>query len=104
MTAIPFPACGVPGSLVVRALVDPHSPAPELKAVHYDFCLARAADKEWGGSVPIHPEQPLQRNSSMARRRVIFSHEPRPYRRGARKFRVRCASAMRPRRFAPRRG
>jgi hypothetical protein len=37
---------GVPGSLVVRALDDPHSPTPELKAAHYDFRLARAAEKE----------------------------------------------------------
>jgi hydroxyquinol 1,2-dioxygenase len=39
---------GVSGSLVVRAVDDPHSPAPELKAIHYNFRLARAAEKEMG--------------------------------------------------------
>jgi hydroxyquinol 1,2-dioxygenase len=32
----------------VRAVDDPHSPAPGLKAIHYDFRLARAAEKEMG--------------------------------------------------------
>jgi hydroxyquinol 1,2-dioxygenase len=39
---------GVSGSLVVRAVDDPHSPAPGLKAVRYDFRLARAAENEMG--------------------------------------------------------
>jgi hydroxyquinol 1,2-dioxygenase len=39
---------GVSGPLVVRAVDDPHSPALELKAVHYNFRLARAAEKEMG--------------------------------------------------------
>jgi hydroxyquinol 1,2-dioxygenase len=39
---------GVSGSLVVRAVDDPHSPTPGLKAVHYDFRLAHAAEKEMG--------------------------------------------------------
>jgi len=39
---------GVSGPLVVRAVDDPHSPTPGLKAVHYDFRLARAAENEIG--------------------------------------------------------
>jgi hydroxyquinol 1,2-dioxygenase len=39
---------GVSGSLVVTAKEDPHSPVPGLKAVHYDFRLAKAAPGETG--------------------------------------------------------
>jgi hydroxyquinol 1,2-dioxygenase len=39
---------GVSGPLVVQAVDDPHSPIPGLKAVHYDFRLARAAENEMG--------------------------------------------------------
>jgi protocatechuate 3,4-dioxygenase beta subunit len=39
---------GVSGSLVVNAVDDPQSPVPGLKAVHYDFRLARAVDGETG--------------------------------------------------------
>ena len=39
---------GVSGSLVVRAVDDPHAPMPGLKAVHYDFRLARSADETMG--------------------------------------------------------
>lgn len=39
---------GVSGSLVVNATDDPNSPVKGLKAVHYDFRLARAAPGESG--------------------------------------------------------
>lgn len=39
---------GVSGSLVVNAKDDPNSPVKGLKAVHYDFRLARAAPGESG--------------------------------------------------------
>jgi protocatechuate 3,4-dioxygenase beta subunit len=39
---------GVSGSLVVNAADDPNSPVKGLKAVHYDFRLARAAPGESG--------------------------------------------------------
>lgn len=39
---------GVSGSLVVNAKDDPDSPIPGLRAVHYDFRLARAAPGETG--------------------------------------------------------
>jgi protocatechuate 3,4-dioxygenase beta subunit len=39
---------GVSGSLVVSATDDPNSPVKGLKAVHYDFRLARAAPGESG--------------------------------------------------------
>ena len=39
---------GVSGSLVVRAAQDPDSPIPGLRAVRYDFRLARAASGETG--------------------------------------------------------
>lgn len=39
---------GVSGSLVVNAKNDPNSPIKALKAVHYDFRLARAAPGESG--------------------------------------------------------
>jgi catechol 1,2-dioxygenase/hydroxyquinol 1,2-dioxygenase len=34
---------GVASSLVIRVQPDPHSPFPELDAIHYDFTLSRAA-------------------------------------------------------------
>jgi hypothetical protein len=40
---------GVSGSLVVRAVDDPHSPVPGLKAVHYDFRLARGRKGDGAG-------------------------------------------------------
>lgn len=39
---------GVSGSLVVQAAQDPASPIPGLRAVHYDFRLAKAAPGESG--------------------------------------------------------
>ena len=39
---------GVSGSLVVAAKDDPNSPVPGMRAVHYDFRLARAAPGETG--------------------------------------------------------
>jgi protocatechuate 3,4-dioxygenase beta subunit len=39
---------GVSGSLVVAATDDPASPVPGLRAVHYDFRLAKAAPGETG--------------------------------------------------------
>jgi hydroxyquinol 1,2-dioxygenase len=39
---------GVSGSLVITAADDPASPVPGLKAVHYDFRLARAVEGEMG--------------------------------------------------------
>jgi protocatechuate 3,4-dioxygenase beta subunit len=39
---------GVSGSLVITAADDPASPVPGLKAVHYDFRLARAVAGEMG--------------------------------------------------------
>jgi protocatechuate 3,4-dioxygenase beta subunit len=39
---------GVSGSLVVQAKDDPASPVPGLRAVHYDFRLAKAAPGESG--------------------------------------------------------
>jgi hydroxyquinol 1,2-dioxygenase len=39
---------GVSGSLVVQAVDDPNAPIPGLKAVRYDFRLARAAEGEMG--------------------------------------------------------
>ena len=39
---------GVSGSLVITATDDPNSPIPGLKAVHYDFRLARAVEGEMG--------------------------------------------------------
>jgi len=39
---------GVSGSLVVNAVEDANSPVPGLRAVHYDFRLARAAEGEMG--------------------------------------------------------
>jgi len=39
---------GVSGSLVVQAQDDPASPIPGLRAVHYDFRLAKAAPGETG--------------------------------------------------------
>jgi protocatechuate 3,4-dioxygenase beta subunit len=39
---------GVSGSLVVNAVQDPASPIPGLRAVHYDFRLAKSAPGETG--------------------------------------------------------
>jgi len=39
---------GVSGSLVVAAKEDPNSPVPGMRAVHYDFRLAKAAPGETG--------------------------------------------------------
>jgi hydroxyquinol 1,2-dioxygenase len=39
---------GVSGSLVVSAKEDPNSPVPGMRAVHYDFRLAKAAPGETG--------------------------------------------------------
>lgn len=39
---------GVSGSLVVDAKEDPNSPVPGMRAVHYDFRLAKAAPGETG--------------------------------------------------------
>jgi hydroxyquinol 1,2-dioxygenase len=39
---------GVSGSLVITAADDPNSPVPGLRAVHYDFRLARAVEGEMG--------------------------------------------------------
>jgi hydroxyquinol 1,2-dioxygenase len=45
---------GVSKSLVVEAKNDPASPDPGLRAVHYDFRLAKAASSE-GGRVGADP-------------------------------------------------
>ena len=47
---------GVSQSLVVDAHDDPASPVPGLRAVHYDFRLAKAAPARAGVSAPIRPK------------------------------------------------
>jgi protocatechuate 3,4-dioxygenase beta subunit len=50
---------GVSGSLVVKAVEDPNTPIPGMRAVHYDFRLAAAAPGE-SGRVGADPTKMMQ--------------------------------------------